>query len=214
MPPVRWKQLLFVAVMSTYQIFTLADAQRNMQDSISISADGWRPIVGTRRQPPAFGSDLRVSQYKNPTQVEVVKAETKVLPLSTTTVSPEKSTRRSYVGESLNNINADHGTRLNGGSKIPPHTKHAPINPQYQHNGGYHTIPTATHVPPKVVIKSVTPGRPLPLVIKKITSPPPPRFQQQLQSQQPQKQKLKPVRGPVAQHSTREEVYIPPGSPG
>nr|CAH7732108.1 unnamed protein product [Callosobruchus chinensis] len=209
MPPVRWKQLLFVAVISTYQIFTLTDAQRNTQDSISISADGWRPIVGTRRQPPAFGSDVRISQYKNPSQVEVVKAETKVLSSSTTTVSPEKSTRRSYLGESLNNINADHGTRLNGGSKIPPHTKHVPINPQYQHNGGYHTIPTATHVPPKVVIKSVTPGRPLPLVIKKITSPPPPRFQQQLQPQQPQKQKLKPIRGQVAQHSSYQFISHP-----
>ncbi|XP_066262865.1 enolase-phosphatase E1-like [Euwallacea similis] len=49
MPPVRWKVEFYVTAI--FVQVALAAAAQQIQDSISMSSDGWRPIVGTRRQP-------------------------------------------------------------------------------------------------------------------------------------------------------------------
>ncbi|XP_066142741.1 mucin-4-like [Euwallacea fornicatus] len=49
MPPVRWKVEFYVTAIFV-QVALAATAQQ-IQDSISMSSDGWRPIVGTRRHP-------------------------------------------------------------------------------------------------------------------------------------------------------------------
>lgn len=54
-----------------------------------MSADGWRPIIGTRRLPPGFPAEIKpqeITEYKNPSEtvhVDIVKAEA-IEPSSTT----------------------------------------------------------------------------------------------------------------------------------
>lgn len=61
-----------------------------------MSSDGWRPIVGTRRQPPSE-ENSEITHYANPNQeVDVIPAE--VLNVETTTVP---FTQRSIVPTKL-----------------------------------------------------------------------------------------------------------------
>ncbi|KAH1007589.1 hypothetical protein HUJ04_004802 [Dendroctonus ponderosae] len=83
MPPVRWKLCCCVTAIFV-QVIAEAAAQQ-MQDSISMSSDGWRPIVGSRRQNPTGQGDSEVRQYANPSQAfDVVPAD--VVNLETTTL--------------------------------------------------------------------------------------------------------------------------------
>lgn len=73
-----------------------------------MSADGWRPIIGTRRQPPGFPvetKNLQITEYKNPSEtveVNIVKAET-IQPPST--VAPQKSSTKGALDSTSNNVN-------------------------------------------------------------------------------------------------------------
>ncbi|CAH1127726.1 unnamed protein product [Ceutorhynchus assimilis] len=80
MPPVRWKLLIVTAILSQVQV----DAHQ-MQDSISMSSDGWRPIIGTGRQ--ATKNKQEINQYANPDNFEIIPAEVSNIE---TTTSPFK----------------------------------------------------------------------------------------------------------------------------
>ncbi|XP_076267570.1 uncharacterized protein LOC143200781 isoform X3 [Rhynchophorus ferrugineus] len=59
MPPVKWKLWICVTAVLIHVVLP-TDAQQ-MQDPISVSSDGWRPIVGTRRQ--STNAEQPISQY-------------------------------------------------------------------------------------------------------------------------------------------------------
>lgn len=77
-----------------------------------MSADGWRPIIGTRRQPPGFPVETKaqeITEYKNPSEtveVNIVKAETLQPP---STAAPQKLhyTKVNPSDSASNNINGD-----------------------------------------------------------------------------------------------------------
>ncbi|KAL1512632.1 hypothetical protein ABEB36_002193 [Hypothenemus hampei] len=72
MPPVRWKIIRFSVTTMFLQVALITAAaqqmqhhqqqQQQQQDSISMSSDGWRPIVGIRRQQ----TEPEITHYANP----------------------------------------------------------------------------------------------------------------------------------------------------
>nr|XP_023020417.1 uncharacterized protein LOC111508986 [Leptinotarsa decemlineata]XP_023020418.1 uncharacterized protein LOC111508986 [Leptinotarsa decemlineata] len=194
MPPVRWK-ILYVTIAIFLQLWTKTYAQ-HMQEAISMTADGWRPIVGSRKPSPAFSQDSTISQYKNPSQkyeVEIVKSENPVAVSST--VAPDEFTGkpRDSSTNSINKIKAGSQYTHNQGGKIPPHTKIT--------SPGYHTLPTIQHGQ-QVPVGAVTQGRPSQFGFRKHPVKPPVQY-----ATPPNR---KPLRGPLGAHSNRNEVYVHP----
>ncbi|XP_018566009.1 proteoglycan 4-like [Anoplophora glabripennis] len=171
-----------------------------MQDAISMSADGWRPIIGTRRQPPGFPTEIKpqeITEYKNPSEtvnVDIVKAET-IEPSSTN--APQKlSTSIKPPDSTSNNING--GGAYMQGEKIPPHSK-------FTSPGPYHTLPASVHGPPIPISGSLNKPVKFGQIKKRPANKPstPSYFGP----------KRKPIRGQMVAHSTRNEVFVrPPAS--
>ncbi|XP_074029496.1 uncharacterized protein [Leptinotarsa decemlineata] len=164
-----------------------------MQEAISMTADGWRPIVGSRRPSPAFSLDSAISQYKNPSQkyeVEIVKSENPVAVSST--VAPDEFTGkpRDSSTNSINNIKAGSQYTHN---QDTPHTKIT--------SPGYHTLPPIQHGQ-QVPVGAVTQGRPSQFGFRKHPVKPPVQY-----ATPPNR---KPLRGPLGAHSNRNEVYVHP----
>ncbi|XP_017780566.1 PREDICTED: proteoglycan 4-like [Nicrophorus vespilloides] len=77
MPPVRWKSSLFLpAVCMVIAVAAAMVSSSSALDSISMSDDGWRPIIGSSAQQYKVEE---ITQYRNPTnkKPETVKAEHK-----------------------------------------------------------------------------------------------------------------------------------------
>ncbi|KAJ8924102.1 hypothetical protein NQ315_006884 [Exocentrus adspersus] len=174
--------------------------------TMSMSSDGWRPIVGTRRQPPGFPSveikAQEITEYKDPSQtveVDIIKAQTLEPP---STISPQKlSTKIIPLDPTNNNINGS--PIYKQGEKIPPHAK-------FTSPGPYHTLPASVHGPP-IPIGGVS-SKPYqfgqmkysPKTKRPINKPSTPSFLGP---------KRKPIRGPMVSHSNRNEVFVrPPAS--
>ncbi|CAG9820415.1 unnamed protein product [Phaedon cochleariae] len=180
MPPVRWKSLC-ITLLFLYQGWVMTTAQE-MQDAISMTSDGWRPIIGTGRQPPTYSenSETRISQYKSPSQkveFDIVKSENTIAVSST--VSPQK-----FGETSTNTINHVNGGTVHSsfqGGKIPPHSKFP----------SYHTLPPPPPHRPSIQGRPGQGG-----------------FRRQPQKQETLLVKRKPARGQAVAHSNREEVYV------
>ncbi|KAJ8936629.1 hypothetical protein NQ314_012245 [Rhamnusium bicolor] len=174
------------------------------QDAISISSDGWRPIIGSRRQPSEFETEIKtpeITQYRNPSQtaeVDIVKAETSVL--STSTGAPKKLPNkiREAPADTINN-NINGGTFHKQGGKIPPHSK-------FTSPGPYHTIPSSAHGPHIPIGGSHN----RPSQFSQIQKRPQIKPTSSHFGQSPKRQ---PIRVQATAHSNRDEVFVrPPNS--
>ncbi|XP_030766325.1 proteoglycan 4-like [Sitophilus oryzae] len=117
MPPVRWKICLCITGVLILVASTV-EAQQ-MQDPISMSSDGWRPIVGTRRQ--SINGDHPVSHYPV-VQSELIDIEATTLPVTKIQKAPVKNVAYSKgsKGNKIKPISKTTGSYVTG-----------PTGPQY-----------------------------------------------------------------------------------
>ncbi|XP_072387756.1 uncharacterized protein [Diabrotica undecimpunctata] len=187
MPPVRWKAIYATIICCQFLVLV---SSNSMQDPITMTSDGWRPIVGSRRQPPGFETDMRLSQYKSPrqnTETEIIKSES---PITITTPESEQHEEIESSTKALSNLNAGPAQTQNTGNKIAPHSKFN--SPKYQ------TIPP----------NAVSLGRPSQYGFRK--HPMPAKPVKTVTHIVPAPKRKTPPRGPMGSHSTRNEVYIHP----
>ncbi|CAH0552082.1 unnamed protein product [Brassicogethes aeneus] len=194
MSSVRWKNLIFLVWICIAQAVTeAARDKQHMQDTIAMTADGWRPIVGQGRR-PTFNND-EITQYRNPIgPSEVIKkAETPGTPA--TTLSSPKPTPKMPT-------KATHGDRGNF-KKFPKSSTHGQkmTTPSQIYHGGSH----GPHIP----LERVPVNRPGP-------NPPPVKKYpaNKFQNQHGNGKKRKPTRGQLGAYSTRDEVFAPPPKAG
>ncbi|KAK4885423.1 hypothetical protein RN001_001694 [Aquatica leii] len=183
MPPVRWK----VVFIATVLCFSTQNAKgSSMHDPLSMTSDGWRPIIGNSQHE----IEDEITLYKNPTQnnenSEPIKAQPPppvyTPPTSTSTKPYQTITATQAASSSNNNINNNN--------------KSSGKNSQHQkHQKPFHL--THTHGPHIPLTPLGYKGSPLRIPI-------------------PNKHMLhmvpRPIRGshgPVFSHSMRNEVIIP-----
>ncbi|XP_057668142.1 mucin-2-like isoform X3 [Diorhabda carinulata] len=182
MSPVRWKNTFYIALL-LFELWIVVSSN-TMQDPITMTLDGWRPIVGTRRQPPGFETDSRIPQFKKTKPTKNLEKENIKSENSITTVEPEQIESST---KPLHNLNAG---PQNYGNKIAPHSKYSP--PKYQ------TLPPG----------AVSLGRPSQYGFRKHSVPAKPA--KVVSHLGPAPKRKPPPRGPVGAHSTRNDVFINP----
>ncbi|XP_060518223.1 uncharacterized protein LOC132696996 isoform X3 [Cylas formicarius] len=183
MPPVRWKYVLHVMAIFVHAA-SATDAQ--YQDAISMSSDGWRPIVGTRRHQTNFEPEL--SRYSNAgPNVDFSRAE--VVSVDATTPSYQRSSvsiQRSPIKDT---------EAAKQGSKF----KHVPNKV----TNTYYALPASHHIP---LTSNYQHSRPLQMVKKHSA------VKKQVTGIQAKPRK--PARGPVVAHTSRDEVFVPAPNTG
>ncbi|XP_056647617.1 mucin-2-like isoform X2 [Diorhabda sublineata] len=185
MSPVRWKNTFYIALL-LFELWIVVSSN-TMQDPITMTLDGWRPIVGTRRQPPGFETDSRIPQFKKPSKTKNLDKENIKSENSITTVEPEQIESST---KPLHNLNAGPSHPQNYGNKIAPQSKYSP--PKYQ------TLPPG----------AVSLGRPSQYGFRKHSVPAKPA--KVISHLGPAPKRKPPPRGPVGAHSTRNDVFINP----
>ncbi|KAK9880539.1 hypothetical protein WA026_011776 [Henosepilachna vigintioctopunctata] len=197
MHSIRWRySTITVILVFFHSIVGFADASDAMQKPISMTADGWKPIIGSSHPHPTNYQE-EIKYYQNPILKETVRAETlpTTTPLSTqaTTFGPEGITKQSVpIPIKLFNQGTTKG-------KIPPHTKQSPQ---------YYILPRHGGHGPHIPLNAVTQGRPgLHGVLKKgsikgLHGPNRWVLKKPLVSQL------------VSSQSSRNEVYVPAPSSG
>ncbi|KAJ8963451.1 hypothetical protein NQ318_018933 [Aromia moschata] len=218
--------ICFIAVagLTLVLVLTFAEAD-HIQKSISVSSDGWRPIVGVGRQPSSNIKQQQITQYKNPSQtadVEIVKVETSVLP--TSTAGPRKQSTKVSTETALNNINGDKfqkqvfrtQSRVSSTARVTTRGKAtfgiasvrwentAPFEIHVARALSHYSIESRapySHRRSAQQTRSVPPGAQT-------------TRQQAARRPFPPNLKRKPVRGPIAAQSSRDEVFVRPPSAG
>ncbi|KAL3287009.1 hypothetical protein HHI36_001495 [Cryptolaemus montrouzieri] len=196
MPTVRWRGPTVLVMAVFYLVIGYSDVSEGMQQPISMTADGWKPIIGSSR-PPASHYQDEIKYYQNPTLKETVMAE----PLATTTLATPAVTRLEpkAIQTVPISVNIIHQGNMKG--KIPPHSKHT---------SQYFVLPNHGIHGPHIPLNAATLGRPGPPGMLKKGS---------IKSQHgyPNGKRIvkKPMIGQLlTAHSTRNEVYVPAPSQG
>ncbi|KAK5647567.1 hypothetical protein RI129_002459 [Pyrocoelia pectoralis] len=156
MPLVRWNLVVLSTLLCLIRVVTRASS---LHDTVSVSSDGWRPIVGKSK----LELQDEITLYKNPSQTdensEPVKAQTPPV----ATPSPKSSTK-SYQTITATQTASVTSNTINSGNKqstaISQHSKHyTPFHLSHGHGphipltpmgykGSPHRIPIPSkHIP-------------------------------------------------------------------
>ncbi|RZC41581.1 proteoglycan 4-like [Asbolus verrucosus] len=178
MPPVRWK------------LFT--DAQI-MRDTVPMTSDGWRPIIGTHK--PHF-YDVFLDENEN-IKSEIFSTLSPTQTYLPTTLAPTPQKKPSRYRGSAKPSNSQ-------GRKKNPHSKHSQLNP-------YFALPTHGTHGPHIPLSAVTHTRPSQIgQIKKH----PPSSKPFMQPSFNGKRNVKPMRIQTSTHSHRDDIFTASATSG
>ncbi|XP_044266042.1 mucin-5AC-like [Tribolium madens] len=196
MPPVRWKPLSALLVCIFHLVF-YTNAQIR-QDAVSMTADGWKPIVGTRR--PGY--------YEfNSESSDIYKYEVFSTPTPTNTALPPTASavpeRKPFRG-SLKQANKPtfEGNKFSG--RKVPHQKHPQLNP-------YYTLPSYDSHGPHIPLSAVIHTRPSQIghIKPLVTS-----IKPFIQISPSNKRNIKPVRIQTSTNNYRDDIFTASATSG
>ncbi|XP_008195581.2 proteoglycan 4 isoform X1 [Tribolium castaneum] len=196
MPPVRWKPLPALVVCVFHLVF-YTDAQIR-QDTVSMTADGWKPIVGTRR--PGY------YEFKSDSS-DIYKYEVFSTPPPTNTALPPTASagpeQKPFRGSPKPaNKPTFEGNKFPG-RKIP-HQKHPQHNP-------YFTLPNYDSHGPHIPLGAVIHTRPSQIGhIKPLATSIKPFIQISPSS----KRNIKPIRIQTSTNNYRDDIFTASATSG